>query len=64
MSNEQAKQYLNFSAMKLMYDSLTLSHLQFGITNLGFELQNGPFELWQTAGIIDILNLLWKSYVW
>ena len=27
------KRYLPFSAMKLMYDSLILSHLQFGITN-------------------------------
>ena len=31
------KQYLPISAMKLMYDSLILSHLQFGITNWGFE---------------------------
>ena len=31
------KRYLPFSAMKLMYDSLILSHLQFGITNWGFE---------------------------
>ena len=29
--------YLPISAMKLMYDSLILSHLQFGITNWGFE---------------------------
>ena len=29
--------YLPFSAMKLKYDSLILSHLQFGITNWGFE---------------------------
>ena len=27
------KRYLLFSAMKLMYDSLIISHLQFGITN-------------------------------
>ena len=31
------KRYLPISAMKLMYDSLILSHLQFGITNCGFE---------------------------
>ena len=31
------KRYLPFSAMKLMYDPLILSHLQFGITNWGFE---------------------------
>ena len=31
------KRYLPFSAMKLMYDSLILSLLQFGITNWGFE---------------------------
>ena len=31
------RRYLPISAMKLMYDSLILSHLQFGITNWGFE---------------------------
>ena len=31
------KRYLPISAMKLMYDSLILSHLQFGITNWGVE---------------------------
>ena len=31
------KRYLPISPMKLMYDSLILSHLQFGITNWGFE---------------------------
>ena len=31
------KRHLPISAMKLMYDSLILSHLQFGITNWGFE---------------------------
>ena len=31
------KRHLPISAMKLMYDSLILSHLQFGITNCGFE---------------------------
>ena len=31
------KRYLPISAMKLMYDSLILSHLKFGITNWGFE---------------------------
>ena len=31
------KRYLPLSAMKLMYDSFVLSHLQFGITCWGFE---------------------------
>ena len=31
------KRYLPLSAMKLLYDSLILLHLQFGITNWGFE---------------------------
>ena len=31
------KRYLPISAMQLMYDSLILSHLQFGITSWGFE---------------------------
>ena len=31
------KRYLPFSAMKLMYDSFVLSHLQFGISCWGFE---------------------------
>ena len=31
------KRYLPFSAMKLMYESLVLSHLQFGISCWGFE---------------------------
>ena len=31
------QRYLPISAIKLMYDSLILSHLQFGITNWGFE---------------------------
>ena len=31
------KQYLPFSALKLMYSSLILSHLQFAITSWGFE---------------------------
>ena len=31
------KRYLPISAMKLMYDSLILSQLEFGITNWGFE---------------------------
>ena len=60
------KRYLPFSAMKLMYDSLILSHLQFGITNWGFEweriskLQNGPFASWQTACIMRTRNLFKK----
>ena len=32
------KRYLPISGMKLMYDSLILSHIQFVITNWGFEL--------------------------
>ena len=31
------KRYLPFTAMKLMYDTFILSHLQFGITCWGFE---------------------------
>ena len=31
------KRYLPISAVKLMYDSLILSHLQFGAPNWGFE---------------------------
>ena len=31
------KHYLPFSALKLMYSSLILSHLQFAITSWGFE---------------------------
>ena len=31
------KRYLPFSSMKLMYDSLVLSHLEFGISCWGFE---------------------------
>ena len=34
------KRYLPFSAMKLMYDSLILSHLQFGITNWDYEWES------------------------
>ena len=34
---KRLKQYLFYSVMKLMYDSLILSYLQFGITNWGFE---------------------------
>ena len=32
------KRYLPLSALKIMYDSLILSHIQFGITYWGFEL--------------------------
>ena len=42
------KRYLPFSAMKLMYDSLILSHLQFGITCWGFEW-NRIFKLQKRA---------------
>ena len=31
------KRYLSLSALKVMYDSLILSHIQFGITCWGFE---------------------------
>ena len=34
---DRLKRYLPISAMKLMYDSLILSHLLFGIANWGFE---------------------------
>ena len=51
------KRYLPISAMKLMHGSLMLSHLQFGITNWGFEWdrisksnhKNAPFGLWQNS---------------
>ena len=42
------KRYLPFSAMKLMYESLILSHLQFGITCWGFEW-NRMFKLQKRA---------------
>ena len=42
------KRYLPFSALKLMYDSLILSHLQFGITCWGFEW-NRIFKLQKRA---------------
>ena len=42
------KRYLPFSAMKLMYDSLILSHLQFGITCWDFEW-NRIFKLQKRA---------------
>ena len=42
------KGYLPFSALKLMYDSLILSHLQFGITCWGFEW-NRIFKLQKRA---------------
>ena len=42
------KRYLPFSAMKLIYDSLILSHLQFGITCWGFEW-NRIFKLQKRA---------------
>ena len=42
------KRYLSFSAMKLKYDSLTLCHLEFGITCWGFEW-NRIFKLQKRA---------------
>ena len=42
------RRYLPFSAMKLMYDSLISSHLQFGITCWGFEW-NRIFKLQKQA---------------
>ena len=42
------KRYLPFSAIKLMDDSLILSHLQFGITCWGFEW-NRIFKLQKRA---------------
>ena len=42
------KRYLPFSTLKLMYDSLILSHLQFGITCWGFEW-NRIFKLQKRA---------------
>ena len=45
---DRLKRYPPFSAMKLMYDSLILSHLQFGITWWGFE-RNRIFKLQKRA---------------
>ena len=42
------KRYLPMAAMKLMYDSLILSHLQFGITCWGFDW-NRIFKLQKRA---------------
>ena len=57
------KRYLPLSAIKLMYDSLILSHVQFGIINYinlnGVAYQNCknvPFGSWQEVGIMHIRN--------
>ena len=47
------KRYLPFSAMKLMYDSLVLSHLQFGISCWGFEC-----DKWIMNGTQDFVSEL------
>ena len=55
------KRYLPFSAMKLMYDSLILSHLQFGITNWGFEWERCYVSTDVTFQCININRwVLWK----
>ena len=65
------KRYLPFSALKLMYSSLILSHLQFAITSWGFEwerlsklqkrairiMTNSKYNA-QTDPLIKSLNLL------
>ena len=43
------KRYLPLSAMKLMYDSLVVSHLQFGISCWGFEWEINIFRLQKRA---------------
>ena len=54
------KRYLPFSAMKLMYDSLILSHLQFGITCWGFEW-NRIFKL-QKRALRIMTNSKYNAY--
>ena len=52
------KRYLLLSALKIVYDSLVLSHIQFGITSWGFEwgrlakLQKELFVSLQTVNIM------------
>ena len=56
------KRYLPLSALKIMYDSLILSHIQFGITCLGFEwgrlakLQKELFVSLETVNIMCTQN--------
>ena len=54
------KRYLPFSALKLMYDSLILSHLQFGITCWGFEW-NRIFKL-QKRALRIMTNSKYNAY--
>ena len=59
------KRYLPISAMKLMYDSLILSHLQFGITNWGLEwdriskLQKRPLRIMTNSKYNDGVTVTW-----
>ena len=63
------KRYLPISAMKLMYDSLILSHLQFGITNWGFawdrisKLQKRALRI-MTVDITHTLNRFSNNYIY
>ena len=55
------KRYLPFSASKLMYDSLILSHLQFGITCWGFEW-NRIFKLKKRRALRIMTNSKYNAH--
>ena len=57
---DRLKRYLPLSALKTMYDSLTLSKLQFGITYLGFEW-NRIFKL-QKRAVRIMTNCKYNSH--
>ena len=59
------KRYLPISAMKLMYDSLIPSHLQFGITSWGFEWDRiSKLHLLKVKDIFDVQCLkFWYKFV-
>ena len=54
------KRYLPFSVMKLLYESLILSHLQFGITCWGFEW-NRIFKL-QKRDLRIMTNIKYNAH--
>ena len=64
------KRYLPLSALKIMYDSLILSHIQFGITCWGFEwgrlakLQKELFVSLQTVNIMRTQNRYLKICIY
>ena len=64
------KRYLPLSALKIMYDSLILSHIQFGITCWGFEwgrlaeLQKEMFVSLQTVNIMRTQNRYLKICIY